>query len=255
VTPRVTVIAYHAVGDCARAHDDHNLFVSAASFSTQMAFLARRRQVVSLDDAVAGHVAAGRPAVAITFDDGYRSVLRVAGPVLQERGFPAALFVPTAWIGKRNEWIAPTPCDVDLMTAAELRELESMGVRVQSHGHAHMDFAAATEAEAGRDLKEAADRLEAIVGRRPQYFAYPYGTHSPTARRAVENSGASAAFTIDSRHAGRFAYARVQITPTDGPALFAIKTSGRYLDVRNARPVAGAYSIVRPLVRRLLDRA
>ncbi|MEK6609597.1 MAG: polysaccharide deacetylase family protein [Gemmatimonadota bacterium] len=43
---------------------------------------------------------AGRPfperAVVITFDDGYRHVLRTALPVLRRYGLPAAVFLPRA---------------------------------------------------------------------------------------------------------------------------------------------------------------
>ena len=40
--------------------------------------------------------------MAITFDDGYRSVLELALPILEELGVPATLFVPTDYIGSER---------------------------------------------------------------------------------------------------------------------------------------------------------
>jgi peptidoglycan/xylan/chitin deacetylase (PgdA/CDA1 family) len=249
---RATVIAYHAVGHCAAGDDHHNLFVGVDEFAAQMDYLARRRKVVTLEDVAAQRVPEGKPVVAITFDDGYKSVLRAAGPILERHGFPATVFVPTRWIGQTNGWIESTPCDVEIMDVAELQRAESRGIRVESHGHAHIDYSAVSLDEAVSDVDASVSCIEKIVGRRPTLFAYPYGRESDVGRRAVAEAGMKAAFTIDARHAGSLAWGRVQITPLDGIRLFAIKTSGRYLQLRTAPPVASAYSAVRPLIRRLI---
>jgi peptidoglycan/xylan/chitin deacetylase (PgdA/CDA1 family) len=249
---RATVIAYHAVGDCSASDDRHNLFVGVDEFAAQMDYLARKREVVALDDVAALRIPRTKPAVAITFDDGYRNVLHTAGPILARHGFSATVFVPTQWIGRVNGWIEPTPCDVEIMDESELRAVESLGIRVESHGHAHIDYSVVSADEAQTDVDASAASIEAIVGRRPTFFAYPYGRESQAGRRAVANAGMRAAFTIDARHDGSFAWGRVQITPLDGPRLFAVKTSGRYLGLRTSRPVTAAYSTVRPLIRRLM---
>ena len=251
---RATVLAYHANGDCGRAEDKHNLFVSENAFREQMAFLARKRRVVSLDRAVAADVDPGPPAVAITFDDGYRNVLRKAAPLLQRYGFEATVFVPTAFIGGRNTWIDETRCDVDIMNEDELREGEERGLRMESHGHDHIDYGAASKEDATADLKRSLDVLERVVGRRPKHFAYPFGAHSDRAHAAVRESGIKVAYTIDETRGGDLAYERVQVTPLDGMRLFALKTSGRYMKLRYARPVTAVYGAVKPLARKALRR-
>ena len=72
MSPRVTIVAHHGVEACLPVDDTYNLFIRPETFAGQMDWLARRRQVVALDAAVAGDTRPGRPAVAITFDDGYR---------------------------------------------------------------------------------------------------------------------------------------------------------------------------------------
>jgi len=247
---RATVIAYHAVGDCPSDDDPYNMFVSPRQFRRQMAFLARWRSVVALDALLAGDIPRKRPAVAITFDDGYRSVLTEASPVLHAYGFPATVFVPTAFVGRRSEWLPPSSCSLEIMLPEELREAEDLGIAVESHGHAHIDFLRAGRAEAEFDLRASIEGLAGIVARRPRYLAYPFGPSSPEARAAAEDCGFDAAFSIDALEEGPYARERVQITPLDGLLAFALKTSGRYLARRHSVLGSRATSLVRPLRRK-----
>jgi peptidoglycan/xylan/chitin deacetylase (PgdA/CDA1 family) len=80
---RLTVLAYHGV-----RHPDR--------FRRQLDHLAATMRPVSLDqvvEATAGRQALPGRAVLITFDDGERSVLETAVPLLHERGLPAVAFV------------------------------------------------------------------------------------------------------------------------------------------------------------------
>ena len=80
---RLTVLAYHGV-----RHPDR--------FRRQLDHLAATMRPVSLDqviEATAGRRALPGRAVLITFDDGERSVLETAVPLLRERGLPAVTFV------------------------------------------------------------------------------------------------------------------------------------------------------------------
>lgn len=251
---RTTIIVYHAIGYCPTDRDAHNLFVTTDSFNRQMKMLAKKRTVVTLNDALKKGSSRGKPRVAITFDDAYRSVLSAAAPILREYGFPATVFAPTGWLGKRNEWDAPTGCDVAIMSREELRKAEAIGLTVESHGHLHIDYAAASAPEAKEDLLQSARILEEVIGREPRYFAYPFGHHSPLSAKEAAASGLEAAFTIDRPHEGAHAYGRVQITPLDGSLIFRAKTSGFYSSIRFSKPFQLGYSLVKGPVRWLLSR-
>ena len=131
-----TVIVYHAIGRYPRGAEQDALYVGADAFAAQLAFLARHRRVVPLEDVVAGVDEAGAPAVAITFDDGFRSVLTDALPLLQEHGFPATAFVTTRWIETDG---AGDDTEHELLDADEVAELARSGVEIGSHGHTHAD--------------------------------------------------------------------------------------------------------------------
>jgi len=251
---RATVITYHGVGEVPRANDPHGLVMPTSIFRAHMAFLARNRNVVPLDAVIAGTVNGSKPAVAITFDDGYRSVLEQAEPALARYGFPAVCFVPTRWIGRRNEWdeFSSTDFVPEVMTEEELRRAESLGIRIESHAHSHSDLSAMTPEEAAEDLQRSAARLHEILGRPPRYLAYPYGADCPSwLQAAAERAGFQSAFTIRRPRLGPFAGERVVIRRTDGRALFAFKTSGRYLSVRHSRITKMAFRAARPLTTRL----
>jgi peptidoglycan/xylan/chitin deacetylase (PgdA/CDA1 family) len=81
----------------------------ALAFAAQMSFLARRRNVISLD-ALAGMLARGETpeqgSVVITFDDGYLDNYEIAAPILSRHGLPATVFIATGYIGRaENMWV------------------------------------------------------------------------------------------------------------------------------------------------------
>ena len=79
----LSVLAYHEVTD-------------APTFDAQMAYVRGHLRPVSVADvlaAVRGKAALPERAVLVTFDDGHRSVLETALPILRERGVPAAVYV------------------------------------------------------------------------------------------------------------------------------------------------------------------
>lgn len=143
-------------------------------FCAHMDFLRRHRQVVSLEAVVNGRLPLGPPAVAITFDDGYRNVLTNAVPVLQDHGFVATAFVPSRWVGELNAWDAHKDCfPLPIMDDVELREAERRGISVESHGHEHIDLEQEDICVAAQDLRLSMLRLTAILGHAPRYLAYP----------------------------------------------------------------------------------
>ncbi len=160
---RDVVLVYHGIGSVARGAPLWNGFVRPERFAAQMARLARERRVVGLDAIAEG--AAGRGRVAITFDDAYRTALVHAVPVLRELGLPATFFVPTRWIGERNTWDRSDGLPVDIMDSAELGALAEQGFAIESHGHAHIDYARAAPGAVEEDL--------ARVGRAPHRAARP----------------------------------------------------------------------------------
>ena len=246
-----TVLAYHTVEDTLPEGNPHELAITTEAFAAQMACLARTRTVVPLGDLVAGHIPNGKPVVAITFDDGYAGVLACAAPVLERHGFPATVFVPTAYVGGRNRWDDLFDPAFRVLNADELVALERHGVAVESHGHEHISYATSPIDKVENDLAQSTAVLESVLGRRPRFLAYPWGPSSPAARHVVADAGYRAAFSIGAPHVGQFAFGRVDVRPSDSLRMFQLKTSGRYSVLRYNRAASVVSALTRPVRRRL----
>lgn len=136
-------------------------------------------------------------AALITFDDGYRSILEYGLPELRLFGYPAVMFVPTAFIGGDNGFDADNEPKEAICGWEELRELERCGVSVQSHGVSHRAFSGLKPAEREQELLQSKATLEDGLGKAVQVFSYPYGDCGPepeAARRVLEPTGYRAAF-------------------------------------------------------------
>ena len=211
-----------------------------------MSYLAKWRQVVSLEDAVEGRFSGRRPAVAITFDDAYRNILTNAVPILQQYGFVATIFVPTKWIGQNNFWDVDTDCfPLEIADEDELQKATQHGIAIESHGHAHIDLAKADSLTVAEDLETSVARLREILGRPPRYLAYPYGHQAPATWAVAAEAGFSHAFLVDELEAGELAKERLSVDGREGLVRFRLKTAGRYLARRHSRLGSTATSISR----------
>lgn len=125
-------------------------------------------------EAVDGGAPLPERAVAITFDDAYRSVHREAAPRLVARGHPFSVFVATDYI---DQGLRP------YMSWDELRELEAGGAEIANHSRAHEHYVfrppdesrAEWRTRVRRDIEAAQQRLEAELDDPLRALAYPYG--------------------------------------------------------------------------------
>jgi peptidoglycan/xylan/chitin deacetylase (PgdA/CDA1 family) len=93
--PGLRILMYHGVVP-APVRRINARFVSTEQLDLQMAFIRKRCQVISLEQAFSGDYDTQRLAIAVTFDDGYRNNLLHALPILQRHRVPATLFVTAA---------------------------------------------------------------------------------------------------------------------------------------------------------------
>ena len=104
----VWILRYHSVSDDRDQNFRYltpSIAVSPAVFESHIAFLSTNYRIVSLDDIAAwisGAISLPRPAVAITFDDGYRDNYRSAYPILKKYGATATFYVVTDAIGNAH---------------------------------------------------------------------------------------------------------------------------------------------------------
>jgi len=135
-------------------------------------------------------VARGRPhepwGFALTFDDGLRSVLRVADRLAGER-LPATVFLVTGRVGTDNAWPGQPPgVPVEpLLDWSEVAALAGAGVRFASHGATHARLDRLGPADLERELRTSRETVEDRLGLPCPLLAYPYGATSARVRRTA----------------------------------------------------------------------
>jgi peptidoglycan/xylan/chitin deacetylase (PgdA/CDA1 family) len=193
VSVRSVVLAYHAVS---RAWD-HALAVSPARLEANVRLLLRRGlRPVTFTEAV--RLGPDAAAVAVTFDDAYRSIHRLALPVLRDLGVPATVFAPTAYIGtdRAMSWpgidaLFPPGQDGELlpMSWQDLTELADAGWEIGSHSSSHPRLTRLGDEELRRELEASRAEIEQRLDRPCPSLAYPYGDVDPRVIAAVGAAG------------------------------------------------------------------
>jgi peptidoglycan/xylan/chitin deacetylase (PgdA/CDA1 family) len=196
---RIAVLAYHKIGTSS-IDSVTSYHTPQETFRAQLATLkAHGWSVVGIDVLLRGLAlpqSLPERSVLITFDDGYRSVLELACPVLAEFGYPAVAFMPTDYIGQSSDFRATSEPTEPLCSLTDLRELEAAGVTVQSHGASHVKLSTLSPSEVEEELRRSKAVLEDGLGKTVEAFAYPYGDPGDSAvvALALEQSGYRAAF-------------------------------------------------------------
>src|SRR5262245_38975562 len=157
----VVVLIYHRVGGDSGLQVD----LPIEQFDAQMAWLASRSNVMTLDDALTrlDHGTHGDQdaRVVVTFDDGTVDFVEHALPVLERHRIPVTLYAATAFINDGIEF----PDHGRPLSWAALRDACSTGlVDVGSHTHEHRLLdrlpAADVDAELDRSIALISDELE-----------------------------------------------------------------------------------------------
>lgn len=132
---------------------------------------------------------------AITFDDGFASVVREAVPLLADRGLTATVFCVAGHLGRTNDWStqpARTPRRA-LATSGELAALAAEGFEIGSHGTEHVPLHSASKDVLERELLESKELIGGAVGQPVTSLAYPYGVEpQPIGRELVKRSFSAA---------------------------------------------------------------
>jgi peptidoglycan/xylan/chitin deacetylase (PgdA/CDA1 family) len=151
-----------------------------------MEFLRDAAHVISLDDFFSRRVSADRLNVALTFDDGYKSWVTTVMPVLQALSMPAAFFVSSGFVGLSRDEEArffqasarSARATTGTLSHADLNTLVAEGFTIGGHTATHCNLARIrNESVLADEVEGDKARMETLIHRRLDYFAYPMGAH------------------------------------------------------------------------------
>jgi peptidoglycan/xylan/chitin deacetylase (PgdA/CDA1 family) len=232
------VLAYHnVVPDGAMAFGDRSLHLPIARFRRQLEALRHTHDVVSLEQLEAPSNSA-RPRAAITFDDAYAGALGLGVPAVLELGFPATIFVAPDLLGRDAMWwdlladpargLDPAvrhhaldtlrgehdaimawaleralpqwspPSEARIGTLEELRAAARQpGITIGLHTWSHPNLARLDHAEARAEVERTRDWLTTNVGAPKPWLAYPYGHYADSTLTAAREAGLTRAFRVE----------------------------------------------------------
>jgi peptidoglycan/xylan/chitin deacetylase (PgdA/CDA1 family) len=254
---RIVVLCYHAVSDDWPAQ----MAVSPARFERQLrSLLDRGYRGATFTEAVLSPP--HRRTLAVTFDDGFRSVFELAFPVLDRLGLPATLFVPTGLIGSDRPmswaglqgWLAGAhAAELVPLGWDELRRLADAGWEIGSHTRTHRRLPTLTDDELREELTASRARLEQELGAPCRSLAYPFGEADERVVAAAREAGYDAAGGLPTsfRHAAALTWPRTGIWRDDGSLTFRIKVAQPVLALQRT-PAFRALDYPRRALKRLL---
>jgi len=182
------ILQYHHISD----NTPNSTSTSVALFKSQLDYFdAHGFQVWSLQSIIerlrAGHQLPDK-VIALTFDDGYRSVYTRAYPLLKEKGWPFTVFVSTDYVGTNKRLY---------MNWDELSEMVQYGALIGNHTQSHSHLLRKLAGETGemwqsrvrQEIQGAQEIIDNKVGAQYRILAYPYGEYDDKVKQIVENLG------------------------------------------------------------------
>ena len=217
------ILCYHSLGQPQWGVND----VSPARFRRhlELALNAGYRFVPANEIAATG----GRPnELAITFDDGLKSVGSVAAPVLAELGLPWSLYVVSSWADRSGDraW-----AEEHMLSWQQIERLAQAGADIGSHSVTHPDFSRLDRAQVIDELGSSREVIEKRLGISARTFAVPFGQSKnwPTiAVEAAQAVGYQTVFAQAEATRPRGTVPRTFVTRFDNDRVFKALLSGAF---------------------------
>jgi peptidoglycan/xylan/chitin deacetylase (PgdA/CDA1 family) len=176
---RVVVLCYHSI------HSTKSFTSAAPSlFDSQLCWLKEHCEVIRFSEVSEAAKAArrNRPAVALTFDDGYADNYEQAFPLLQKHGIPATFFLTVGLLEKHSAIIARFQMlqhssyeDIRPLEWSQVREMRNAGMEIGTHTFSHPNLTRLSRETVAVELKRSKDIMEQRLGEPVTLMAYPFG--------------------------------------------------------------------------------
>ncbi len=199
----VIVLFYHRVAD----DGPNDWTISNDAFTRHIEWLTANFDLVSLEEAQR-RIRCGsnrRPAVSITFDDGYADNCLHALPLLIKEKIPVTYFVAARHVLHG----VPFPHDVTAdrpprpNTPEQIEALAAAGVEIGAHTRTHCNLGRIHDPKRLHDeIVAARGEIEAAAGRPVRYFAFPYGGHAHMTTAAFRLARAAGYEAVVSAYGG-----------------------------------------------------
>jgi peptidoglycan/xylan/chitin deacetylase (PgdA/CDA1 family) len=196
---RSLVLCYHAVSDGWNVP----LAVTTAQLRAQLELLVERGyRGVTFYEAVTAPPP-GR-SVAITFDDGFASVLERAFPIMSSLELVATVFIVTDYVdaGRTFDWFeykawrGVEESEIRSLSWTEIDQLAAAGWEIGSHTRTHPRLPQVDDEALAAELRGSREACERRLGSRCRSLAYPFGDVDDRVVEATRAAGYEAAASL-----------------------------------------------------------
>ncbi len=191
---QVPVLCYHHIKDT-KPGDGPNTrtySVSPAHFAEQMKALKDSGYQTILPDQLYNYLLHGAPLPAkpiiLSFDDTDEEQFSVGYPDMKKYGFKGVFFIMTVSINRPH-----------YMTKEQLKQLSDDGNAVEAHTWDHHMVTKYQGEDWDKQLVQPKKKVEEIIGKPANYFAYPFGLWNRPAFPELKKAGYKMAFSLASK--------------------------------------------------------
>lgn len=186
------ILMYHSIEKSNRTVDRMGLAVHPDAFYAHIKYLHDNGfKVLGLSELacmIINQTNMPRESVVITFDDGYKSILTSAAPILRKFGFTATLFINIDFMENRiprnlywHDW--------PVLNWQEVRQLIDAGISIGSHGLTHRRLAGLSDAEIKNEIEESRGIIEKNAQIEINTFSYPNGSFDNRVKSILKDNG------------------------------------------------------------------
>ena len=178
----VPILMYHVIADPPASAPFPDLYVPRAELRAQMRWLSDAGyEAVTLGrvfDAWRGRATLPSRPVVLSFDDGYRSHVTAALPILAARGWPGVLNLDLSNLSP--SWG---------VGVSGVRRLIRAGWEIDAHSLSHPDLSSLSGAALVREVSGSRREIRRLFGVVPRFFCYPAGRYDAEAIATVGPRG------------------------------------------------------------------
>jgi peptidoglycan/xylan/chitin deacetylase (PgdA/CDA1 family) len=190
----VPILCYHNIRDfSANASGNIKTYtVKPAAFAAQMKALADEGYHTILPNQLYDYLVHDAPLpskpIMITFDDTREEQYSIGAAEMKKYGFKGVFFVMTVSINRPN-----------YLTKDQIKNLSDSGNSIAAHTWDHHMVTKYTGDDWNTQLVKPKKKLEEIIGKPVNYFAYPFGLWNKKAIPEIKNSGYQMAFILSTK--------------------------------------------------------
>lgn len=239
---KLVILVYHKIGQPSEYSKFPSLYVSEENFIRHIKYLkVKGYTFVTLSELkllhdyyyfqknnkINSYLNKTQKYVAITFDDGIRTIYNKAFEILKNNNLKSSIFLVSGLIGKFNEWdIKKGENPEEILHVDEIKEMMNYGIEIGSHSKTHPDLTKIPLKEAYDEIFNSKIELEDLLGIRINFFAYPFGGYNENIKQLVEKAGYIGACIAKAgrvKHNADF-FALNRVTITNNTSFFKFKS-------------------------------